>query len=106
MCTCAAPVLVWRHRRVWRSEDQDCKKPLISVKIREHAEKYTLQSNKPLQLTDSEIYSLREEMRADLAAMQELQLDRQRADALALAEAPDSGQACPDPDRLAPGSDS
>ncbi|HHM8366060.1 TPA: hypothetical protein ACRMZW_004259, partial [Pseudomonas aeruginosa] len=62
-----------------------------------------MQSNKQLQLTDSEIYSLREEMRADLAAMQQLQLDRQRADALALAEAPDSGQACPDPDRLAPG---
>ncbi len=98
-------MLVWRHRRVWRSEDQDCKKPLISVKIREHAEKYTLQSNKPLQLTDSEIYSLREEMRVALVGMQQLQLDSQRANALTLAEAPDSGQAGPNPDGLAPGSD-
>lgn len=90
---------------MWRSEDQDCKKPLISVKIREHAEKYTLQSNKPLQLTDSEIYSLREEMRVALVGMQQLQLDSQRANALTLAEAPDSGQAGPNPDGLAPGSD-
>lgn len=58
-----------------------------------------------MQLTDSEIYSLREEMRADLAAMQQLQLDRQRANALRFAETPHSGQAGPDPDRLAPGSD-
>ena len=88
-----------------RGEDQDSKKQRFSVKIREHAEKYTLQSNKPLQLTDSEIYSLREEMRADLAAMQQLQLDRQRANALRFAETSDSGQAGPDPDGLAPGSD-
>lgn len=86
-------------------EDQDSKNRLISVKIRENAEKYTLQSNKPLQLTDSEIYSLREEMRAALEGMEKLELDRQRANALALAEAPDSGQAGPDPDGLAPGSD-
>ena len=59
----------------------------------------------PIQLTDSEIYSLREEMRAALACMQQLQLDNERANALTLAEAPDSGQAGPNPDGLASGSD-
>jgi hypothetical protein len=98
-------LLNWRHIRARRSEYQDSKKQLFSVKIRENEGKYTLQSNKPLQLTDSEIYSLREEMRADLAAMQQLQLDNERANALTLAEAPDSGQAGPDPDGLPPGSD-
>ena len=99
------PSADWRHRRVWRSEDQDCKKPLISVKIRENAAKIYIVFESPIQLTDSEIYSLREEMRVALVGMQQLQLDSQRANALTLAEAPDSGQAGPNPDGLAPGSD-
>lgn len=67
--------------------------------------KYTLCLDMQIHLTDNEIYSLREEMRAALACIEQLELDRQRANALTLAEAPDSGQAGPDPDGLAPGSD-
>ncbi len=97
--------VVWRHPRVRRFKDQDSKNRLISVKIRESAEKYTLQSNKPLQLTDSEIYSLREEMRAALEGMEKLELDRQASDALALTETPDSSQGRPQPDGLSAASD-
>jgi hypothetical protein len=99
------PSADWRHRRVWRSEDQDCKKPLISVKIRENAAKIYIVFESPIQLTDSEIYSLREEMRADLAAMQQLQLDRQASDALSLAESANGRQRSPQPDGLPAASD-
>ncbi len=67
--------------------------------------KYTLCLDMQIQLTDNEIYSLREEMRVALEGMQQLQLDRQRANALALTEAPDSGQAGPYPDGFPSASD-
>jgi hypothetical protein len=75
------------------------------VKSAKTPTKYTLCLDMQIHLTDNEIYSLREEMRVALEGMQQLQLDRQRANALALTEASDSGQAGPDPDGLAPGSD-
>lgn len=58
-----------------------------------------------IHLTEDEIYSLREEMRADLAAMQKLQLDNERANALRFAETPDSSQGRPQPDGLSAASD-
>lgn len=58
-----------------------------------------------IQLSENEIYSLREEMRADLVAMQQLQRDRQASDALALVEPRDSSQRSPYPDWLASVSD-
>ena len=58
-----------------------------------------------MQLTDSEIYSLREEMRVDLVAIQRLQLDRQASDALSLAESANGRQRSPQPDGFPAASD-
>ena len=67
--------------------------------------KYTLCLDMQIQLTDDEIYSLREEMRAALEGMEKLELDRQASDALALTETPDSSQGRPQPDGLSAASD-